>query len=281
MACAAALAAALIAPLASAASKKNPASKLFIAETVGGVEVITKDRIIDQTTKGVHSATGVVLQTKKPSGAKGESHYTSLVYSNGTGVVLGADTRMEIQKFDQEPFVPNRSDIDLEPSISDIQAILSHGTIGLCTSKLAAGSRMVYQTPHGNVNIRQSKVVIEANDEYTRIAMLEGDSTVRGGVGSAMEMGGQKLSAGQQAIIRRRPGSQTGAVQIESLSGNEMAQLGEKVGTACLAKKTVYFDTATGGPLSEDDPEPEIVAKEVVPVDLPVAHTISTARIGL
>jgi len=69
-----------------------------------------------------------------------------MVYSNGTGIYFDPDTRMEIRKFVQEPFTPNRADMETEPSISQTQTFLSRGLVGLCTSRLVAGSSMVYQT---------------------------------------------------------------------------------------------------------------------------------------
>jgi len=47
-----------------------------------------------------------------------EKTYSSMVYSNGTGIYFDPDTRMEIRKFVQEPFTPNRADMETEPSIS-------------------------------------------------------------------------------------------------------------------------------------------------------------------
>jgi hypothetical protein len=266
-----------------AAAKKSPASKLFVADIEGVAEVSFQDRIVPLTKKSVVSAEGVVLETKKaPDNKDGVVPYSAMVFSNGTGMVMAGDSRIEVQQFQQEPFTPARSDMDLEPSISQTQALVQRGTIGLCTSKLAAGSKMVYQTPHGSVNVRARRMVIETNDDYTRIVVLEGESTVRAGTGSGVDMGGQTLHAGEQAILRNGPTGDSAPVSVEKISDREAEMLGNAVAPACLAKKTVYFDTVSRSNSSnpfEDEGAQEIVAKEVVPVDLPTQYTVSAAVI--
>ena len=98
-----------------------------------------------------------------------------MVFSNGTGIFFDEDTRVEVKRFDQEPFVPNRTDMDAEPSVSQTQAYVPRGTVGLCTSKLVAGSNMTYRTQLGAVNIRGGKVVIQNTSGKTVISMLDGD----------------------------------------------------------------------------------------------------------
>jgi hypothetical protein len=129
--------------------------------------------------------------------------------------------------------------MDVEPSISQTQAYVSRGVVGLCTSKLVAGSTMNYSTPLGAINIRGKKVVIEATDDVTKVSMLEGDSTVRGG---QSDMGGHLLRAGEQAIIRRGRAGQANTVTIQPIPPSEATVLDDKVAMACIAKKTVYFE---------------------------------------
>jgi len=162
-----------------------------------------------------------------------------MVYSNGTGAYFDQDTKVEVKRFVQEPFTPTRTDMDVEPSISQTQAYVARGTVGLCTSKLVAGSNMTYNTPHGAINIRGKKVVIEAKDNETKISMLEGDSTVRGG---DMDLGGHTLHAGEQAIIQQGRAGQPNIVRVQAIPPAETQALDDKVAQACMAKKTVYFE---------------------------------------
>jgi hypothetical protein len=282
------------------AKKKNPASKLYVADVAGEAQIDTGDSVEDLNKRSVYTAQGTVIETKKPDATQDRAKaYSTMVYSNGTGAFFDADTRVEIRQFVQEPFVPTRSDNEVEPSISQTQAFVARGTVGLCASKMVAGSTMAYTTSFGTVNIRGRKVVIEAKDDMTKISMLEGESTVRAG---SMDMGGHTLHTGEQAIIRPGAPGQPNSIEIGSIPKSEAPQLDDKVTMACMAKKTVYFEvrgrqsnsdgkgseveafngegTATrsaGDPITTANGD--IVAIPVVPTNLPVQFTVSPASI--
>jgi hypothetical protein len=162
-----------------------------------------------------------------------------MVYSNGTGAFFDADTRVEVKRFLQEPFTPNRNDAEVEPSISQTQAFLARGTVGLCNSKLVAGSNMTYNTPNGTIKIRGRKLVMEATNEMTKVSMLEGESTIQAG---PLDSGGHIVKVGEQAIIRRNAQGQTTQVEIRRIPPEEMPRLDDQVAMACMARKSVYFD---------------------------------------
>lgn len=226
--------------LLAQAKKTNPASKVYVADVNGEAQIDIGDTIQDLAKRSVYTAQGAIIETKK-SEEKGDTRKNSstMVYSNGTGAYFDEDTRVEVKGFVQEPFIPNRVDAEFEPSISNTNAIVSRGTVGLCNSKLVAGSKMNYQTPHGSVNIRGRKVVIEAKPGVTKISMLDGDSTVRAG---SMDMGGHMLKTGEQAIIREGARGQPNTIEITRIPPAEMPVLDEKVAMACMAKRTVYFE---------------------------------------
>lgn len=289
---------------AQAAKKKNPASKVYFAEVQGDAQIDIGDKIEDLSQKSVYTAQGMVIETKKPATEQDRTKYFStMVYSNGTGAFFDTDTRVEVKRFVQEPFVPNRADVDVEPSISQTQAYVSRGVVGLCTSKLVAGSNMNYQTPHGSINVRGRKLVIETTPDATKISMLEGDSTVKAG---AMDLGGHTLHAGQQAILRTGMAGQPNTIEINPIPRQEAPNLEEKVSMACAAKKTVYFevrerpgDQAAGAdPNAPADSAPvtafdgdnaaagnttpmaqEIVPIPVVPINLPVQYVQSSSTL--
>ena len=226
---------------AVAAATKNPTSKLYVADLEGQSEIDTGERIEDLAAKSVHNAQGTVIQTYEES-------KNAMVFSNGTGVFLDPDTRVEVRRFVQEPFSPDRSDLEAEPSISQTSAYVPRGTVGLCTPKMVAGSTMNYTTPVGNVSIRNSKVVIQTDGFETKISLIDGDVTVRGG---ATDTGGQTLRGGQQAIMRNRPG-QPPEIFIQPIPDDEMSFVEDKVTMACNARRTVYFD-ATGKKGANDE----------------------------
>jgi hypothetical protein len=225
---------------AQGSKKNNPASRVYIADVSGEAQIDTGNSIQDLNKRSVYNAQGTVIETKK-SKTEDENGktYSTMVYSNGTGAYFDQDTHVEVKRFVQEPFKANRTDMEVEPSISQTQAFVSHGTVGLCTSKLVAGSTMTYTTPHGTINIHGRKVVIEANDNQTKISMLEGDSTVRAG---SLDLGGHTLHTGQQAIIRSGGAGQPNIIQVSPIPPAEASALDDKVSMACMAKKTVYFE---------------------------------------
>lgn len=228
---------------------RNPTSKLYIADLEGQSEIDTGERIEDIRAKSVHNAQGTIIETM-------EDANNSMVFSNGTGLFLDPETRLEVRRFVQEPFTPNRTDFETEPSISQTYGYMPRGRLGICAPKMVAGSSMVYATPHASVSIRGKKVVVEADDFETKISSVEGEVTVEGdGTGS----NGRVISGGQQAIIRRLPG-QPPTVTIQAIPEEEIPVVEDKVTMACNARRTIYFDVAKkkseimGGP--EDDVVP-------------------------
>lgn len=259
--------------LAVEGQRKNPTSKLYVADVEGMSSINTGEKIEDLTKKSVYSAEGVVLETTPKS-------TNAIVLSNGTGMTFDPDTRVEMQRFVQEPFAPNRTDLEVEPSVSQTAAFIPRGTVGLCSSKMVAGSTTTFNTRQASLSIRGRKVVIEANDSSTVVSMFEGESTVRG----EMMAGGQTLKSGQQAIITRKSNSEPPTVQIQPIPPADVKRLGDKVSMACMARKTVYFEVASrqnqnssDGVFSQTDASGEevIVPVEVLPGTIPPPSTVS------
>ncbi|HEX2852533.1 MAG TPA: hypothetical protein VHO24_04785 [Opitutaceae bacterium] len=259
--------------------RNNPASKIYVSDITGESQIAIGQKIEDLVKKSVYNVQGTIIETKAKSS-------DSLVYSNGTGVFFDAETRVEVRRFLQEPFTPNRTDMEVEPSVSQTQAYVLRGLVGICTSKLVAGSNMTYHTPHAMVNIRGRKLVIEASDEITVISMIEGDSTVHGG---ALDMGGRILRAGERAVIQPGAPGQPNVVEIEKIPGDRLGQLEEKAAIACMAKRTVYFDTRENGEPAAgnlanafgggNESTQEIVAITVVPTNVSPDITISPSTL--
>jgi hypothetical protein len=253
--------------------KKNPTSKLYVADVSGISQIDTGETIDDMTKKSVYTAQGTVIETK-------EEATNAMVWSNGTGIYFDPSTRLEVKKFVQEPFTPNRNDMEIEPSISTTETFLSRGSVSLCTSKPVAGSSMNYNTPHATVRIKGRKSVIDVTSEGTKVSLLEGAITVQAG---SRDAGGQTLNQGQQALI-----SPAGVIRIQNIPASEIRSLDEKVSMACLARKTVYFDVKEQKAGVADDritafdaeaDTNEIVAVEVTPPAVAPEVTVSAASI--
>jgi hypothetical protein len=275
--------------------KTGPTSKLYIAETKGESQIQTNDKVYTARQATAFDAPGTIIETKADSS-------NAFVYSNGTGLFVDANTRVEIDRFVQEPFKPNRSagsDNLVEPSISQSYVFVARGAVGVCTSQLVSGSSMLYSTPQGSVNIRGGKVSIATNPDETVIDLLEGDITVRGGKDTA----GQILRAGERAVIRPGPVGQPSAVTISPIPPEAMQVADERTSSACNAKKTVTFEVieqkakagldappaepaAAPGPAGtpaptggNGDTPQEIVVKPTVPANLPTNVVISADRL--
>lgn len=234
--------------------RASPASKVFVSDVSGQAQIDTGEKIHDLSKRSVYNAEGTIIETKSADrgNARGKT-FSTMVYSNGTGAFFDSDTRVEVKRFVQEPFTPTRTDFDVEPSISQTQAYLARGAVGLCTSKMVAGSSMVYQTPHAAVNVLGRKVVIEATSEETKISMLEGESTVRAG---ASDAGGHTLRAGEQAVIRRGAPGLPNQIRITRIPPAEATTLDDRVSQACMARRTVYFDVREQTGVPAPAPEP-------------------------
>ncbi len=243
-----------------AAGRKNPTSKVFVAEVKGEAQIDTGEKIEPLTVQSVYSAEGATIETKAESS-------NVLVFSNGSSLIAGPNSRFEVKRFLQEPFTPNRNDLDVEPSISQTTVRISHGSVGLCTSRLVAGSSMTYLTPHGTINIRGRKVMIEVADNETLVTLIEGDVTViSSGAG-----GSQPLKPGQQAVLSSAAPGQPSVITVHTLSSDASTKADDQVSLACMARRTVYFDTP-------DQESAEIKVVPIQPSDLPTQFTVSPSR---
>lgn len=278
--------------------KKGPTSKLYLAETVGEGEITHEGRKYSPKQATAFDAPGTVIETKDDS-------HQAFVYSNGTGMFVDADTRVEIDRFVQEPFRPDRNNTEVEPSISQSDVFVARGQVGICTGQLVSGSTMNYATPHAAVNIRGGKLSIKTDGDATTVYLLEGDATVRTG---SRDVGGALLRPGEQAVIRPGPPGQPPSVTVGPIDRATAGNLDDKVNVACNAKKTVSFEaiekkadttsleqsetppeegstpgSSTGGgetPAAPDTPEQEIVARPTTPTTPPTNIVVSPDRIG-
>jgi hypothetical protein len=256
---------------AEAGKRKNPTSKLYVAGVNGASSLNDGEKLQDLTEKLVHDAEGVVIETEPES-------TSAIVFSNGSGVAYGKDTKVEMKRFLQEPFTPNRNDIDVEPSISQTNGVISRGNIGICTSKMVAGSSMVYTSPHASINVRGGKAVIEVGENETRVSLIIGDVSVRGD----QLGGGESLKPGQQAVITKPTSGGPSIITIQNIPEDQVKGLDDKVTIACMARRTVYFDTGektVGDAFSETDAPEVIVPKEVFPGVLNPVVTVSPSAI--
>jgi hypothetical protein len=269
-----------LAPFSSAqtlpGNKKGPTSKLYVAETVGETQIENNGKIYLARQATTYDAPGTIIETKANS-------HDAFVYSNGTGMFVDQNSRVEISHFAQEPFPSAHPPGDAtlaEPSISQSDVLIARGSVGICTSQMLSGSTMTYSTRHAQVNIRRGKVSIQTSADSTIIDLLEGDITVRTG---DKDPGGEILRPGERATIRPGASGQPPSLTISPIPPEALAALEQRATIACNAKKTVAFKTIGKEAGTESDTaagaDQEIVASPTVPAKLPSNITISADRL--
>ncbi len=110
-------------------------------------------------------------------------------------------------------------------------------------------------------------MVVEVKDRQTKVSLFEGDITLRGG---DYDEAGQVLKAGQQAIIVPGEPGKANPITVQPIPEAEAPLADEQATTACMARRTVYFDTGDQG---------EIIATPITPAEIPSDYTISPARL--
>ena len=281
------LASLCVAAVAHAQSaKKKPTSKLYVADLVGDAQIDRGVEIDDLTKKSVFSAEGASLETKANSN-------TTIVLSNGTGIYVDVNTQVQIKAFEQDAFRPNRSDIEDEPSLSRTKLVVQHGVIGVSTSKMVAGSTMLYETSLATASIRGRQAVIVAEDNLTVISMVQGEATVQAGPLARPLL----VKNHQQIIIHPGNPGEANIVEIQDIPEGEeedaMQWLEYRVVTADSARKLVYFEVQArkcdgsddgsiglfDGASNSESSNNQIVAVPVAPANPPIDTNVSPANL--
>ena len=217
-----------------AGKTKGPTSKIYLAEVTGEIHIQNGERIYTARQSTAFDAPGSVIETKAEA-------RSALVFSNGTGMLVDENSRVEISRFEQERFLPvgdRRLDGSHEPSVSQSNVVIRYGTLSFCTSQLISGSSMIYSTPLAAINIRGGKVVVESKPDETIVDLLDGDVTVRSG---NMDVGGHILRPGERAIIRADAG-QGPVITVQPIPRDALLIDERRIEVACNAKKTVTFE---------------------------------------
>jgi hypothetical protein len=113
-------------------------------------------------------------------------------------------------------------------------------------------------------------------DHETRVIVVLGDVTVLSRNAPTGNVG-MVLQSGQMAVLTNSPATDlAGNLQVSSADPGVVSALAPLIEAAERARRIVRFETVSG------DNAPEIQARVVVPVDLPVNLTVSpsTLRTG-
>ncbi|HMD61462.1 MAG TPA: hypothetical protein VKG78_08530 [Opitutaceae bacterium] len=263
-------------------SMRNPTSKIYVADTEGESQVDAGQKISVLEKKAVYKGEGSAIVTKANSNA-------SIVLSNGIGIYFDVSTRTEIRGFVQAPFRPNRTDMDDEPSISRTDMFIDYGVVGVSTSKMAAGSTLLFESSLATADVHGRQAVFQVGDNVTTISLLLGDATVQAGPLDRS----REIQGGQQVIVRPGKPGQPNAVEIRDIPDGRLEGqrewLYERVLAADSARKLVYFEmqsvNESDGKITLFDGEEKagtklnIVPVPVTPVEPPVEPTVSAANL--
>ncbi len=244
---------------------KAPTSKIYFSEAQGESAIISHGVTYTAQQAKSFEAPGTVIETK-------EKARDAFVYSNGTGIVVEQNTRLQVDHFTQERFQsnsPTRTNPEIEPSVSHSDVRVTQGAIGICTNQLAAGTTMVYSTSLAEVRIRHGRLSIDTSTDETIVDLLEGDVTVSIG---ALPKQAQVLQPGDRAIIHAAKDGQPVSMTISQTPKESLQALDERTTIACNAKKTVFFD-------ANDAADQEITPNPTVPAQLPKNITVSPDRL--
>jgi len=106
--------------------------------------------IQNKLTRGMIMSEGISLQTSQFS-------EVLILFSNGTTLTLEENSKLEILKFKQEPFLAddaNLEDSETEPSSSQLELNLPFGTFISQTKTLSKDSSYIINTPSGTVRVK-------------------------------------------------------------------------------------------------------------------------------
>ena len=258
------------------AEKKGPVAKIYIADVKGEGQIESGGKIYPIRQSTAFDAMGTAIEIRAKS-------YSAIVYSNGTGLFMDENTRVEIERFVQQPFQPRKDstlDTTHEPSMSQSNVTLRYGAIGISTNQLHSGSSMTYATRLASITIPGGKLVIEVLTDETHVDQLEGDVTIHL---AGKDSGGRVLHAGERAVIRAASDpSLDPVITIMPIPDDARKQDEQRVARASSGRKTVTFEAlavASGESGDEAAGAEEIVARPTVPSDPPTNIVISPDRL--
>lgn len=228
--------------------------KLYVAEISGVVTAYSDGVIVKAEQTNAFNALGLMIRT-------GKNSWQASVFSNGTGIFIDNSTHIEVLRFAQERFAPNRMDLTLEPSVSASDIFVSGGLLGACTSRLLSGSSVRFSTRQAVATVtKYARMAVRAEDHQSGFYLLEGDCAVSPRNGTDL---GHRVMLQPGEMVTFREGEDAGL--IEPISPKRLAELEGRVSLAFRARMAVMFDESTAAGVDT----PVLKAYPIVPANLP------------
>ena len=252
--------------VANAAAYTKIPGKYFVADTAGDSSIIKHGRRLETVkTQAIDVKDPTVLETKKESS-------TALALSNGVGIYVDEDSRMEMKTFQQEVF-QERHEINLneEVSLSEGENHIPYGNITICAPRMQLQSTHSYSTPNGRIKVLQGRLNIQQRDGKTKVSLLAGEITLyrlrENGSSEAI-----KINEGEQVTFNKN------SIVIEPLNPDNSGKIEENTALACQTRKTVFFQVESEINPSTGEKTPSIQTAMIVPLVNPTIP-VSVSRL--
>lgn len=152
----------------------------------------------------------------------GENATCLLLFSNGASINLTPGSKLDVSKFEQQPFDPRLGTfaaLKADPSKSDTEINLAYGEIIGEVKKIRSDSEFTVKTPTGAAGIRGTRFVVSFDGETTTVTNLDGVvvATFGGNVvnlqpGEKTTMTAAQIAENAEAVVA----STTGDEQVEA-----------------------------------------------------------------
>ena len=243
-----------------------------VAATVGQIKAV---RVVGDV-KVVHAAnpTAAAL-SNNDAVAQGDVIITAkqssvvLVFSNGSTMSLGQDSKLAVDEFLQDPFAEEGkvAETKEEPSTSHTKLALTYGELVGHVRKLKGESTFLVQTPVGAAGIRGTtfRIVYRPSGEgkaFFSLSTASGEVVFQGTTGTPIP-----VPADQEVVLDVKIDSTTGAVlsvevTTQNISSDAKQVIEQQTSAALDAMKDASF-TPTTTTVSPQSPLPEQPQQEL------------------
>jgi len=173
------------------------------------------------------------------------------VLSNNDAIYLPAGGRLTLDEFTQDPISDTNSDLEYEPSRSNLRLTLAQGTLAVSGRKPVPTSAFTLTTPLAQFSFHSQSFVVHADGDGVAVTLLDGTVDV-----TVPETGfHDTLLAGQTATLTRQSLHAPYPLKLATISTDDQDHFNRWLAIANIAEIRVTF-SGTGQ---------DLVATQLVP----------------
>ncbi len=200
----------------------------------------------------------------------GKNSSVVLLFSNGSSIIVNAESILSVSKFLQEPYDPGLgeyTDLDADPSQSDTLLKMDYGEIIGNVKSLRQESKYQVDTPAGSAGIRGTTYTIKVErqfDEATgimsyKLTIMNADGTVEFTTEGTTSGTFEPIPEGTEVIIEAEINVESNDLDIisiewSSLTTDVVNEIVELFESTFQFQATGDIDPNTGAPLPENAP---------------------------